>query len=146
MATCTAPRKGGSACSHVRRTHRDVLVILPQLVGSCHHLPFRNPLLQVVHLAVQLEQPVSLVQLAPSLFSQILQARVQLIHFGLAHADTLAGKTESSQSSSSFTNNKSKWKKPNPHREQKPLLLCVIHRRQVCDTHRFDSDTLDPSR
>lgn len=80
------------------RTHRDVLVVLAQLVGPCHHLPLGNPLLQVIHLAVELEQPVPLVQLAPPLLGQVLQARVELVHLGLAHADALAGKANSAES------------------------------------------------
>lgn len=36
-------------------TCRDMLVVLPQFMRPCDHLPFSDPLLQVVHLPVELE-------------------------------------------------------------------------------------------
>lgn len=71
-------------------TDSDVLVVLSQLVGSGHHLPLSDPLLQVVHLSVELEETETLVQLPPTLLRQILQPGVQLVHLRLTHADTLA--------------------------------------------------------
>lgn len=71
-------------------TYSDMLIVLSQLVGSSHHLPLSDPLLQVIHLSVKLEQTETLVQFSSALLRQILQSGVKLIHLRLTHPDTLA--------------------------------------------------------
>lgn len=69
-----------------------MIVVLAELLRAGHQLPLRDPLLQVVHLARQLEQPQRLVQLGAPLASQVLEAGVQLVHLGLLHGDLFAVK------------------------------------------------------
>lgn len=73
--------------------HRDVLVVLAQLVGSGHHLPLRDPLLQVVHVAFELAEPLVLLERGPALLRQVLQAGVELVHLALAQRQPLAAGT-----------------------------------------------------
>lgn len=80
-----------------------MLVVLSQLMGSGHHLPLSDPLLQVVHLPVELEETETLVQLPSALLCQILQPGVQLIHLRLAHPNTLtAGRRQTIRNYGSF--------------------------------------------
>lgn len=62
------------------QAYSDVLVVLAQLVRSCHHFSLSDPLLQIVHLAVQLEKTEPLVQFSSPLLRKVLQSCVQLIH------------------------------------------------------------------
>lgn len=71
-------------------TYSDMLVVLSQLVGSGHHLPLSDPLLQVIHFSVELEETETLIQLPTTFLRQILQPGVQLIHLRLTHPNTLA--------------------------------------------------------
>ena len=63
--------------------------VLAQLVGAGHHLLLSDPLLQVVHLAVQPEQLQCIVQLGAALVCQVAQASVQFVHLADAHGDGL---------------------------------------------------------
>lgn len=73
----------------IQRTHRDVFVVLPKLMGSRHHLPLRDPLFQVVHLPLQLAQAEMFLKLGTALLSQVLQAGIQLVHLALPEGDPL---------------------------------------------------------
>lgn len=54
-------------------TYSDVLEILTQLRGAGHHLPLSDPLLQLVHLSVELVEPVLLLQTTLSFLHQVLE-------------------------------------------------------------------------
>ena len=68
----------------------DVLVVLAQLVRAGHHLALGDPLLEVVHLAVQHEQLEGVVQLGAALGAEVAQPGVQLVHLGEPGGDLLA--------------------------------------------------------
>ena len=68
------------SCLESLDEQHDVVVILAQFVRARDHFTLRNPLLQIVHLAVQLEQLQRVVQLCPPLASQVLQTRVEFVH------------------------------------------------------------------
>ena len=70
--------------------HRDMLKVLAELRGAGHHLFLSDPVLELVHLAAQLVQPVLLLQAHPALLAQLLEGHVQAVHLRLPPADLLA--------------------------------------------------------
>ena len=64
-----------------------MLEVLAEVVRAGDGLALGDPLLQVVDLAAQRVQLQDVVQLAASLFGQVLERRVQLVHLRLLHAD-----------------------------------------------------------
>lgn len=70
--------------------HRNMFIILPKLVGGGHHFPFRDPLLQVIHVPLQLAETEVLLQFGPALLSEVLQAGIELVHLALPKIDPLA--------------------------------------------------------
>ena len=70
--------------------HRDVLKVLAKLRGASHHLLLCDPVLELVHLATELVQPVLLLQAHPALLAQLLECHVQAVHLRLPPADLLA--------------------------------------------------------
>lgn len=79
----------GTICRH---TYGDVLEVLTQFGRAGHHLPLGNPLLQLVHLPVELVEPVLLLQAALPLLHQVLQGHVEPVDLRLALADLLAAR------------------------------------------------------
>lgn len=70
-----------------------MIVVLPQLLRAGDQLALRDPLLEVVDFARQLEQTQRLVQLGATLARQVLKSSVQLVHLGLLHGDLFAVQT-----------------------------------------------------
>lgn len=66
-----------------------MLKVLSQLGGTSHHFPLSDPLLQLIHLAVELVEPVLLLQAALALLHQVLQRNVQAVHLRLTLTDLL---------------------------------------------------------
>lgn len=75
-----------------RYTYSDMLKILTQFRGAGDHLLLSDPLLQLIHLSVELVEPVLLLQAALSLLHQVLERHVQTVNLGLTSADVLAVK------------------------------------------------------
>lgn len=57
-----------------------MLIVLTQFRRAGDHLPLRDPLLQLIHLPVELVQPVLLLQTALPLLHQVLQRHVQTVY------------------------------------------------------------------
>lgn len=70
-------------------TYSDMLKILTQLRGAGNHLPLSNPLLQLIHLPVELVKPILLLQTTLSFLHQVLQWHVQTVNLRLPFADVL---------------------------------------------------------
>lgn len=73
-----------------RHTYCHMLIVLTQFRRAGNHLPLSNPLLQLVHLSVELVEPVLLLQTTLPLLHQVLQGHVQTVDLRLALADLLA--------------------------------------------------------
>ena len=71
-------------------THRDVLQVVAQLGGAGHRLSLGDPLLQLLHLLVELVHPVLLLQLGLAVLHHVLQGNVQPVYVGLLLGDLLA--------------------------------------------------------
>lgn len=67
-----------------------MLVVLTQFGRAGDHLPLSDPLLQLIHLPVELVEPVLLLQAALPLLHQVLQRYVQAVDLRLTLADLLA--------------------------------------------------------
>ena len=72
-------------------THRDMLVVLPRVIGSCHDRFLCDPLQEVINLAVQSIKFEDLLQLSTALPCQVLQPCVQLVHLRLPHCNRITG-------------------------------------------------------
>ena len=70
--------------------HRDVLKVLAELRRASYHLLLCDPVLELVHLAAELVQPVLLLQAHPAFLTQLLECHVQAVHLRLPPADLLA--------------------------------------------------------
>lgn len=71
-------------------TDRDVLQVLAKLSGAGYSLSLRDPLLQSLHLLLQLVEPVLLLQLGLLLLNQVLQRDVEPVDVRLLLGDLLA--------------------------------------------------------
>lgn len=67
-----------------------MLKVLTQFGRAGDHLPLGDPLLQLVHLPVELVEPVLLLQAALPLLHQVLQGHVEPVDLRLPLADLLA--------------------------------------------------------
>lgn len=67
-----------------------MLKVLAEFGRAGDHLPLSDPLLQLVHLPVELVEPVLLLQAALPLLHQVLQRHVQTVDLRLPLADVLA--------------------------------------------------------
>lgn len=67
-----------------------MLIVLTQFRRAGDHLPLSDPLLQLVHLPVELVEPVLLLQAALPLLHQVLQRHVQTVDLRLTLAYVLA--------------------------------------------------------
>ena len=66
-----------------------MLKVIPQLSGAGHRLALRDPLLQILHFPIELEEPVLLLQLGLPLLHHILQRHVKPVYVGLLLGDLL---------------------------------------------------------
>lgn len=74
---------------HVCATDRDVLQVLAELSGAGYSLSLRDPLLQSLHLLLQLVEPVLLLQLGLLLLHQVLQGDIEPVDVRLLLSDLL---------------------------------------------------------
>lgn len=72
-----------------RHTYCDMLIVLTQFRRAGDHLPLSDPLLQLIHLPVELVQPVLLLQLGLSVFHHVLQRHIEAVYVGLLLGDLL---------------------------------------------------------
>lgn len=66
-----------------------MLQVLSHLRGAGHRLAVGYPLLQALHLTLELVQPVLLLQLGLALLHQVLERNVQAVDVGLLLGDLL---------------------------------------------------------